>query len=573
MKSVPTSQKLRGGYYTPARIAEFLAEWAIRSATDHLLEPGCGDGAITTAIGKRVRDLGHPGAGRLVAVELDPIEAATARRRLAECDLPASYSTFEEGDFFQRCRDWLALPDLFRPASGATRFDAVIGNPPFIRFQSFPESQRTIAFDLMRPLGLRPNGLTNAWVPFLVASARLLHQGGRLAMVIPAELMQVGYAAEVRRFLSEYFERITIVSFRGLVFEAIQQEVVLLLAEREVASRRGIRMVELATTEDLDDVRVDDSSEKPKDIDHSTEKWTQYYLAPAEIDLLRNLRSHQEVRRFGEFASIDVGLVTGENDFFVLSTEQVADHGLAGLVTPIVSRSAHLEGIQFRSADWRTLHDQGQGVWLFAPPGVKPSELSIPARRYVKYGESQRFHEGYKCRIRKRWYVVPSQWTPDAFALRQVHGFPKVVLNAAGATTTDTIHRVRFHDRRIGKAIAGAFVNSLTLAFSEVMGRGYGGGVQTFEPSEFEGLLIPNPTIEVMDASAVDRHLRGGRVQECLDHTDAILLRRVLGLDRDDALRLRRIWETLRDRRVLRRTIRRTENGSSRKIRRLAATL
>ena len=45
----PISAKLRGGYYTPLSVAQWLARWAIRSGTDRILEPSCGDGAFLAA--------------------------------------------------------------------------------------------------------------------------------------------------------------------------------------------------------------------------------------------------------------------------------------------------------------------------------------------------------------------------------------------------------------------------------------------------------------------------------------------------------------------------------------------
>ena len=53
----------------------------------------------------------------------------------------------------------------------------------------------------MRSLGLRPTRLTNAWVPFVVAAAMLVRDGGRVGLVLPAELLQVTYAAPLRDFL------------------------------------------------------------------------------------------------------------------------------------------------------------------------------------------------------------------------------------------------------------------------------------------------------------------------------------------------------------------------------------
>ena len=49
--------KLRGGYYTPADLTEWMAAWCIRSADDRVLEPSCGDGAFLTAVAKRLLGL------------------------------------------------------------------------------------------------------------------------------------------------------------------------------------------------------------------------------------------------------------------------------------------------------------------------------------------------------------------------------------------------------------------------------------------------------------------------------------------------------------------------------------
>jgi adenine-specific DNA-methyltransferase len=125
----------------------------------------------------------------------------------------------------------------------------------------------------MQRAGLHPNRLTNSWVPFLVAATLLLKRTGRLAMVIPAELLQVNYAAELRGFLSQHYSYITLITFKKLVFDGIQQEVVLLLGERNGSEHTGIRTIELDGIYDL--VTYEHTSfveSKLKEMDHSTEK-------------------------------------------------------------------------------------------------------------------------------------------------------------------------------------------------------------------------------------------------------------------------------------------------------------
>jgi adenine-specific DNA-methyltransferase len=183
---------------------------------------------------------------------------------------------------------------------------------------------------------------------------------------------------------------------------------------------------------------------------------------------------------------------------------------------------------------------------------------------YIRSGELDGINGGYKCRIRRNWFVVPSKWIPDAFMLRQVHSFPKLVVNEGGAMPTDTIHRVRFRRPCDHRQVAAAFLNSLTFAFSEIRGRSYGGGVLTFEPSEVEGLPLPLSGAERLPADEVDQLLRRGRVNDALDVSDRILLREGLGLSHRDVRKLREIWETLRDRRIRRRPRAGGSRGQSR---------
>ena len=190
MKKIPNSEKLRGGYYTPFGIAQFLAAWGVKSSGDTILEPSCGDGNVALEVALRCRALGAR-RPRLSAFELIPEEAAVARARLQQHGIPGE--GVQSAEFFSVAE---------RLLKGGTKFDLVVGNPPFVRYQDFPEEQRQLSFGLMRQLGLNPSRLANAWLPFLAVSSALVSEKGRLGMVIPAELFQVGYAAELRRFLA-----------------------------------------------------------------------------------------------------------------------------------------------------------------------------------------------------------------------------------------------------------------------------------------------------------------------------------------------------------------------------------
>nr|AAM81324.1 BpmI methyltransferase [Bacillus pumilus] len=533
-------QKLRGGYYTPKVIADFLCQWSIQDDTKSVLEPSCGDGNFIESAILRFKELSIDNEqlkGRITGVELIEEEALKVQNRANE--LGVDKNSIVNSDFFQFVKD-----------NKNKKFDTIIGNPPFIRYQNFPEEHRSIAMEMMEELGLKPNKLTNIWVPFLVVSATLLNEQGKMAMVIPAELFQVKYAAETRIFLSKFFDRITIITFEKLVFENIQQEVILLLCEKKVNKGKGIRVIECENLDGLnsiDFVAINGSNVKP--IEHRTEKWTKYFLNEDEILLLQSLKEDKRVKNCNDYFKTEVGLVTGRNEFFMMKENQVKEWNLEEYTIPVTGRSNQLKGITFTENDFHENSMEQKAIHLFLPPDEDFEKLPIECQNYIKYGEEKGFHQGYKTRIRKRWYITPSRWVPDAFALRQVDGYPKLILNETDASSTDTIHRVRFKEGINEKLAVVSFLNSLTFASSEITGRSYGGGVMTFEPTEIGEILIPSFDNLSIDFDKIDALIREKEIEKVLDIVDEALLIKYHGFSEKEVKQLRGIWKKLSQRR------------------------
>jgi len=551
--------KLRGGYYTPQEVVDWLCAWAIRATTDRILEPSCGDGAFLVGAVERLAELGVPTpavASNLTGVEIIADEAARARARLRQRFGLGARNIVETTDFFS----WWQKPK--RPA-----FDVAIGNPPFIRYQSFPEPHRSRAMQIMAGIGLTPNRLTNIWVPFVVAAAASLSPGGRLAFVLPAELLQVTYAAQLRSFLTDRFSRINIVACNELFFDKAEQEVVLLLADGALpeASELNpcrITLTEAHTVTEIVERRPEAilADAPPKTIRHDQEKWLKYFLTEREIAFMSELRSSAVSATLATHASVDVGVVTGKNEFFVLNREQITELQLDPYTMPLVSRSVHLKGARIGKADWKALEAAGDRVHLLHLAPLNGSELAKPLANYIRSGESNAVHKGYKCSIRTPWYAVPSVWIPDGFVFRQIYDFPRMVLNQASATSTDTIHRLTCKARP-EHVIANTYTY-LTAASAEIEGRSYGGGVLELEPTEAERLLMPAKLATSLPVDECDRMTRAGRLDDVLAENSRLVLMDAMGLSRAECTLLRNIWIKMRDRRLARSRRGRASNGA-----------
>lgn len=125
----------------------------------------------------------------------------------------------------------IAIGDFFDQGPPPAKYDAVIGNPPYVRYQQFSGDARAKSLQAALAQGVRLTGLASSWAAFTIHASHFLKEDGRLGLVLPAELLTVNYASQVRRFLLDRFAKVRLVLFEELVFPDVLEEVVLLLAE------------------------------------------------------------------------------------------------------------------------------------------------------------------------------------------------------------------------------------------------------------------------------------------------------------------------------------------------------
>ncbi|WP_342662426.1 Eco57I restriction-modification methylase domain-containing protein [Flavobacterium gelidilacus] len=276
----------------------------------------------------------------VTAIEFDEIEAEKSAA------IGLQNSTVINDDFHKYC------------INTEKKFDLIVGNPPYIRYQYFNKEQQQFAATIFDKAKLKYSKLTNAWVSFVVGSSLLLKEEGKIDFVLPAEILQVSYAQPLREFLAHFYNKINIVSFEKLVFPNIQQEVVLLLCEKNNSNSHLIEHLELRDAEELQKLDLSKLKSPKKRIDFKSNKWTFYFLEQEEIDLLEKFQSDKKIKQLGEYAKVEVGITTGSNPFFTVPLSTVQFYNLEKYAKPLVGRSVQVPSAIFTNEDWNKNRDK-----------------------------------------------------------------------------------------------------------------------------------------------------------------------------------------------------------------------
>ena len=143
-----------GQVFTPAPTVEHMLN--LRKHHGRILDPACGDGAFFSRI---------PGC---VGIEIDP--------RFAPADALVM-------DFF-------AYPE-------SEKFDTIIGNPPYVRYQDIGDTTRAL-LDVDRF-----DGRSNLYLFFIEKCLRHLNPGGELIFVTPRDFLKATSSAGLNKLLHE----------------------------------------------------------------------------------------------------------------------------------------------------------------------------------------------------------------------------------------------------------------------------------------------------------------------------------------------------------------------------------
>ena len=544
--------KDRGAYYTPKAISDFLVNWGLQEPKPSLsiLEPSCGDGVFLRSLSESLISTEN-NTTSILAIEMSRGESKKARTEVKVLKkMPKITSNVVTSEYFG-----------YMSASSKRskrKFDLVLGNPPYIKQSRF-ERGREEALSRMKELGLKINQQSNAWVYFVIDAISRMSSNSRIGLVIPSDLLQLDYAKKVQDWITRNLDNTLIIGFDELVFPNIQQDVVLILGEKNKNSkgkRLGLISVKNASKLSNDLWKQFLLTKRSKNIENID--WNLQYLTDSQLSVIDQISSKLDSHVFGDIADVKIGIVTGSNKFFCVNKERLNDLNLSrginkGLVVrKLIGSRIEIKGIEYRLSDHEKNHSKNQATNLLDfNPTFQRSKLSREIKKYLELGETSLFHERNQLRRREPWYSSEHVLTTRIGMYKRSNEYCKLILKPDEIYSTDTVYRIilseKYVDRITPKQLVFNFVNSLTYLFCEMKGRSYGGGVLELTPKEIRLLIVPLYQCTDEEFSKLDDMFRRNMpIDEILNYSDGIVLK---SLTDSEKKVLRNCWHRLKNRR------------------------
>lgn len=523
-----TTKKNTGSYYTCNSIADYIAKWAIDSPELCVLEPSFGDGIFIDSAISRFTELGNHNPV-ILGVEMQ--------------EEPFNLYMNKNTGITGFCMD-------FMDYRATKKINAIIGNPPYVSLKNLKANEKEKSLNLIRSYGVDMQTSGSLWMPFIVHATELLEFGGKLGLVLPYEITHVRYAFELWNYLSCNYGKITICRIYHDFFPDVDVETVVFLAEKKGLATDVVEYNVFETITDLFQNNVCHSSQIPINNIVSLQKpFERELITKSVTDFLDILRQQNKISEFVLDCKFKIGYVSGNKAFFHPSKEDITQFGIQKQNI----RKSLLNAKQLSTNMDIGLETKGVSTYssLFYPVNIRKGE-----KRYIKHGEAKGINNGYKCRVRNPWYIIPGLEIPDVI-LTVFGDVPKLLLNSGRFYISNSLLS-GFSKVKNSKELICRWYNSLTLLSIETTIHSLGGGTLVFIPGETDKLEVisdfPADKIESTFELLSD-FAHKNKTEDIYKYGDNIVLKEIYGFSDEridnirNALSILRSWRNPEKRR------------------------
>lgn len=281
-------KKLGGIFYTPAYIAEFIVDEVLTDNPDFkVLDPSCGAGIFNLVslykIKEKFPDKSYVDIieNNIYGCDIEPISTNRTKIILILAALLHGEDP-EEINFNVITHDSLdkslkwdeEFPEVFENGG----FDAVVGNPPYIRIQNLEDDYKKY---LQNNWASAKSGNIDIYYPFIELGLNLLNKNGRLGFITPNSHFNTAAGKNLRKILKSNKSMYKIVNFDYIrVFQDVNvYNCVSIFTKKPNDGIKFRKMTEEVTSIDLTE---DDYKLVNYDTLDSEKKWV--FLSDEEIE-------------------------------------------------------------------------------------------------------------------------------------------------------------------------------------------------------------------------------------------------------------------------------------------------
>ncbi|MBI3973965.1 MAG: hypothetical protein HY332_22025 [Chloroflexi bacterium] len=217
--------------------------------------------------------------------------------------------------------------------------------------------------------------------------------------------------------------------------------------------------------------------------------------APRWTPLLRNgeaAAQRGDRVRLRQVARVHRGVVTGANDFFILTPEQAHEHGVAEWCRPAITRGEEVlesNGIVRAGPGRRLLLDLPRDIDRRAHPRLDAYLRKGGIAEAGKVPITQR----YIASRRRPWWYLGTLPAPPIVVSYMARQAPVFALNPDRLAVVNIAHGL-YPTKPLTEDQLAALVEYLNRVRDSFRGSGrtYHGGLEKFEPGALEALLLPS---------------------------------------------------------------------------------
>ncbi len=454
-----------GQFFTPSLVASIMAKWVIENEPKTILDPAFGLGIFYEEISR----LNLSYQWSFTAYEID--------------NNILSYLDNVEN------KNNLTIVNQDYLESDISYYDAIICNPPYMRFQKF-RNRHNILPKIEQKIGKKLVGYSNIASIFLVKALQQLNRNGRLAFILPFEFFNTGYGKEIKKTLLEkhLLKQIIIFANEKDIFPDATTTICILLCQNNQL-KQDIKITNITTSQEIKEISNISNSYhyqlKNYQLPHN-QKWT-----PIILSLISPQTIPKGFCKLSEYGTFKRGIATGANDFFALNKSKIEQLKINDKnISLCITKSQLIKQAIFTDDDLKSLIKQDKTIYCL---DVKETNNEAVIN-YIKLGEEKEYHERYLTKNRKPWYKLEKREpAPILFGVFN-RGRLKVIRNFTTAINFTCYHG--FYPNLFGKNVIDQLFIYLISDVGEDMikmnKRSYGNNLDKFEPGDLNNSYCPN---------------------------------------------------------------------------------